>query len=168
MASGPRLWDLATGSETSPFLDGFLPPLYLGALEADAARDLVRQHQSPSDRRPALDDDEVETICRWGAGHPFLLQLLSKRALEHGDVDRAVADVTGDRSVTSLLQVDLELLDDEQLSWLQRLSGREGVEIDGPKPTALAELIQLGLVTDDHRRGLRIALPLLERFLAQR
>jgi len=168
MASGPRLWDLATGSETSPFLDGFLPPLYLGALEADAARDLVRQHQSASDRRPALDDDEVETICRWGAGHPFLLQLLSKRALEHGDVDRAVADVTGDRSVASLFQVDLELLDDEQLSWLERLGGREGVAIDGPKPTALAELIQLGLVTDDHRRGLRIALPLFERFLAQR
>ena len=37
IASGPRLWDLATGSATSPFLDGFLPPLYLGRLESETS-----------------------------------------------------------------------------------------------------------------------------------
>jgi DNA-binding winged helix-turn-helix (wHTH) protein len=109
LASGPRLWDLATGSATSPFLDGFLPPLYLGALKRSSACALVRQLHLAGSARPALADADVDSICEWGAGHPFLLQLLSKRVVEHGGVEPGVEAVAADRSVTSLFEVDLEM-----------------------------------------------------------
>jgi len=107
LSSGPRLWNLAKGSATSPFLDGFLPPLYLGRLKPETSCALIRQRHLTSDARPDLTDDDVDAICSWGGGHPFLLQLLSKRVIEHGDVDRAVAAVASDRSITSLFEVDL-------------------------------------------------------------
>jgi DNA-binding winged helix-turn-helix (wHTH) protein len=167
LASGPRLWDLATGSATSPFLDGFLPPLYLGALSRENAEALVLQRHLGSAARPDLSHDDVDAICRWGGGHPFLLQLLSKRAVEHGDVDRAVAAVLGDRSVTSLFEVDLELLDDEQKAILSDLArGRPDV-VEGDSPP-MAELSQLGLIEGAARPDLAIALPLMREWLADR
>ena len=164
LASGPRLWDLATGSATSPFLDGFLPPLYLGALGPEDARSLIRQTQASGATRPDLAEAEVDAVCRWGGGHPFLLQLLSKRVIEHGDVDRAVAVVTGDRSVTSLFAVDLDLLDEEQRSVLQAISQNIGGPVDTDSPT-VRELILLGLVEADDEEGLRVALPFLRDWL---
>jgi DNA-binding winged helix-turn-helix (wHTH) protein len=167
LASGPRLWDLATGSVTSPFLDGFLPPLYLGALSRKSAGDLVRQHHLGPDSRPDLSGDEIDAICRWGAGHPFLLQLLSKRVVEYGDVDRAVAAVAGDRSVTSLFEVDLDLLDDGQQSVLHELAKHQTDPIEQNSP-AMVELRQLGLVETDEEGNLRIALPMFRSWLAER
>jgi len=165
ISSGPRLWDLATGSDTSPFLDGFLPPLSLGRLRNETSCALVRQHHLPNEERPALTDDDVKAICEWGGGHPFLLQLLSKRTIEHGDVESAVAAVAGDRSVTSLFEVDLELLDEDQRSALRSLARNEQAGVDG-KSQAVLELQQLGLVEDSGNDVLRIALPLLRDWLA--
>jgi len=164
ISSGPRLWDLATGSATSPFLDGFLPPLYLGRLRHETSYALIRQHQLAEQERPDLTDDDVEAICSWAGDHPFLLQLLSKRVIEHGDVEPAIAAVAGDRSVTSLFEVDLELLDEEQRSALRSFARGEpsGVEIDSP---VILELHQLGLVEDGGNDELRIALPLLRDWL---
>lgn len=166
ISSGPRLWDLARGSASSPFLDGFLPPLYLGRLRPETSCALIRQHHLADGQRPDLTDAEVEAICRWGGGHPFLLQLLSKRAIEHGDVDRAVAAVTGDRSVTSLFEVDLELLDEEQRAILRCLADRSGPRTAAPSP-ALLELHQLGLVERNDSGRLRIAYRLLGDWLAE-
>ena len=167
ISSGPRLWDLATGSATSPFLDGFLPPLYLGRLRPETSRALIRQHHLADDERPDLTDGDVEAICRWGGGHPFLLQLLSKRVIEYGDVDRAVTAVAGDRSVTSLFEVDLELLDEDQRSLLAVLAlSAEGIASNTAESPVLGELHRLGLVeiADDGAR--RIAVPLLRDWLA--
>ena len=161
LASGPRLWDLATGSATSPFLDGFLPPLYVGALGAETAEALVRQRHLPESERPNLSSSDVNEICRWGGGHPFLLQLLSKRVVEYGDVDRAVAAVAGDRSVTSLFEVDLELLDERQRSTLDRIAGGFGYHPDCP---GILELTHLGLVEVDAEGGLRMKQPLLRHW----
>jgi DNA-binding winged helix-turn-helix (wHTH) protein len=167
LSSGPRLWDLATGSATSPFLDGFLPPLYLGRLSSETSGALVRQRHLASDSRPELTDDVVEAICRWGGGHPFLLQLLSKRVIEYGDVESAVVAVVGDRSVTSLFEVDLELLDNEQRSILETVARQ-----DSPSPQAdassLHELGLLGLVQAEEDGGLVFSLPLLRDWLAHR
>jgi len=165
LASGPRLWDLATGSATSPFLDGFLPPLYLGRLRPETSCDLIRQHHLSDGQRPELTDAEVEAICHWGGGHPFLLQLLSKRAIEHGGVDRAVAAVAGDRSVTSLFEVDLDLLDDEQRAILQSMVGLSEPRIGTDSP-ALLELERLGLVERADGRDLQIGLRFLADWLA--
>jgi DNA-binding winged helix-turn-helix (wHTH) protein len=165
LASGPRLWDLATGSATSPFLDGFLPPLYLGALGHETARALVRQRHLADADRPDLTDHEVDAICRWGGGHPFLLQLLSKRVVEHGAVEAAVGAVANDRSVTSLFEVDFELLDDEQRSVLAAVAGARGRRSDRAS-SAVLELERLGLVDADDAGSLRIAVPLLRDWLA--
>jgi DNA-binding winged helix-turn-helix (wHTH) protein len=167
LASGPRLWDLAAGSATSPFLDGFLPPLYLGPLNPETSCALVGQRQQEGSFRPELTDDDVNAICRWGGGHPFLLQLLAKRTLEHGSVERAVAAVATDRSVTSLFAVDLELLDDHQQAILRRLAARQrdGVEVGS---SACVELIQLGLVEPDEVGELQIALPPFRDWLGGR
>ncbi len=165
LASGPRLWDLATGSATSPFLDGFLPPLYLGALSRETSAALVCQRHLGGDAHPDLTDDDVDAICHWGGGHPFLLQLLSKRVIEHGDVERAVAAVAGDRSVTSLFEVDLELLDEDQRSMLNRVARgeRTGIKDDSP---VLLELLQLGLVQREDRGTVRLMLRLLHNWLS--
>jgi hypothetical protein len=165
LASGPRLWDLATGSATSPFLDGFLPPLYLGALKNETAGALVRQRHLDSHAQPPLTDRDVDAICRWGGGHPFLLQLLAKRVVEHGDVDRAVAAVAGDRSVTSLFEVDLELLDEKQRSTLERIAGGSGSEQVFP---ATLELVHLGLIELAGDGGARMKLPLFGEWLGSR
>jgi len=168
LASGPRLWDLAVGSATSPFLDGFLPPLYLGALESASARALVRQLHMPTELRPRLSDDDVAAVCRWGGGHPFLLQLLSKRTTELGDVDHAAAAVAGDRSVTSLFEVDLELLDRGQQSTLDRLARGSATDRDVGSEPELAELERLGLVVCGAGVTPRVEPPLLASFLAAR
>ena len=162
ISSGPRLWDLATGSATSPFLDGFLPPLYLGALKDETAGALVRQRHLDGDAQPRLTDRDVEAICRWGGGHPFLLQLLSKRVMEQGDMDMALKAVAGDRSVTSLFEVDLELLDAEQRSALDLIAGGDGAEPDSP---AIVELVQLGLLEGGGDGCLRMTLPLLRDWI---
>lgn len=166
LSSGPRLWDLAKGSATSPFLDGFLPPLYLGRLKSETSCALVRQRHLAGDARPDLTDEEVDAICHWGGGHPFLLQLLSKRVIEHGSVERAVAAVAGDRSVTSLFEVDLDLLDEEQQSLLHTLAqSEEGLGANAAGSSGLLELQQLGLVDLDESGGRRIALLLLRDWL---
>jgi hypothetical protein len=162
LASGPRLWDLATGTATSPFLDGFLPPLYLGALKDETARALVRQRHLGDDAPPPMSDEDLEAVCRWGGGHPFLLQLLAKRVVEHGEVARAVAVVAGDRSVTSLFEVDLELLDDNQRSALEQIADGSGVTTDA---SATLELVQLGLIELEGERAARIKLPLFGEWL---
>ncbi len=159
ISSGPRLWDLATGSATSPFLDGFLPPLYLGRLRPETSHALIRQHHLSDEERPELTDDDVDAICHWGGGHPFLLQLLSKRVIEYGGVDRAVAAVAGDRSVTSLFEVDLDLLDDQQRSILSSLAENHGPGVEDDSP-ALLELQQLGLVERGDSDEIRVAMPL--------
>ena len=164
ISSGPRLWDLATGSATSPFLDGFLPPLYLGRLRHETSCALIRQHHLPDEERPGLTHDDVEAICKWGGGHPFLLQLLSKRVIEHGEVERAVAAVSGDRSVTSLFEVDLDLLDEDQKAALRNLARDERARVKGISQADL-ELHDLGLVEYDGNDEQRIALPLLRDWL---
>ena len=166
ISSGPRLWDLATGSATSPFLDGFLPPLYLGQLKPETSCALIRQRHLASDARPDLTDDDVDAICRWGGGHPFLLQLLSKRVIEYGSVERAVAAVAGDRSITSLFEVDLELLDEHQQSLLRTLAHAGDTGGAFEESPAIHELRQLGLVEAGDAEKLRITLPALCGWLA--
>lgn len=105
MASGPRLWKLADQrDDTSPFLHGFAPPLCLGPLRDDAARGLVRQGLIEAD------DETVEEILRRSGNHPTLLQILSARTLELGDLERATESVAADPTVRFFFAVDFDLL----------------------------------------------------------
>ncbi len=63
LASTIRLWVLAERDEdTSPFLHGFTPPLYLPSLADKEARELVHQVGLPLATRPLLDDEIVDEI----------------------------------------------------------------------------------------------------------
>ena len=87
------LWALAEQREdTSPFLHGFTPPLYLGNLRRDEARALIRQDRLPADRRPAFDGATVEAIRLRCGGHPYLIQLVCRRRFEIDDLEEVFED----------------------------------------------------------------------------
>jgi len=103
IASGPRLWKLAEQrDDTSPFLHGFAPPLYLGPLHDEAARRLVRQCES--------DAGTVEEILRRCGNHPSLLQLFCARFAELRDLERATESVAADPTIRFFFAVDFDLL----------------------------------------------------------
>jgi DNA-binding MarR family transcriptional regulator len=111
LASTIRLWALADQkADTSPFLHGFAPPLYIRRLEEDASRALIRQTRQPADRRPALDDAAVEPIRKHCDDHPYLLQLVCKRFIELGSLDDAIEQVATDPMVSYFFSVDFEML----------------------------------------------------------
>ncbi|MCP3961780.1 MAG: transcriptional regulator [bacterium] len=111
LASSIRLWALAGHQEdTSPFLHGFTPPVYLDILRDDEARSLIRQAQLDADVRPSFDDAAVERIRERCGNHPYLIQLLCQRYLELGDLDEAFEQVTTDSMVSFFFSVDFDLL----------------------------------------------------------
>jgi DNA-binding winged helix-turn-helix (wHTH) protein len=179
LASSSRLWQLAeTDEDTSPFLDGFTPPLTIGALDDQAARDLVRQTHMPETTRPAFADDEVDRIRALCGNHPYQMQLLSRRALDRGDLDRAVEEVTHDRAVSFFFSVDYELLGEDERTILTALADRPGTSASRlerhldkacePAATYLSALDELGLVVRDDGGRCKIASHFLSLWLRER
>jgi DNA-binding winged helix-turn-helix (wHTH) protein len=106
LASGPRLWRLGEpGSDTSPFLHGFAPPLVLGPLGEVASRRLLRQEQR-AEGPVALGEATLEALVAASGGHPFLLQLLGSRLERAGSCEAAISAVESDPSVDALFTVD--------------------------------------------------------------
>jgi DNA-binding winged helix-turn-helix (wHTH) protein len=176
LASSGRLWKLADASgDTSPFLDGFTPPVYLGPLDHDEARALVRQVGLPPDSRPGFTDEQVEKICRCCGNHPYLIQLLSRRALDEDDLDRAIEGVAADRAVSFFCAVDFELLGDEERAVLCVLAERPVGALSAiaerlpdhadSLPASVESLTRLGLVWHDAADGYRVANEFLRRWL---
>ncbi len=111
LASTIRLWALAEqGGDTSPFLHGFAPPLYLQTLSDDEATSLIRQENLPAASRPDLGDQAVRTIREHCDNHPYLIQLVCKRYLELEDLNDALEEVANDRMVSYFFSVDFEML----------------------------------------------------------
>ena len=116
LASTIRLGDLASErGDTSPFLHGFAPPLYLSTLSNDDARSLIRQTNLAPATRPALTDEQVDAIRAQCDNHPYLLQLVSKRFLEGSDLaplnlDEVFRQVATDRMVSYFFAIDFEML----------------------------------------------------------
>lgn len=114
-ASTIRLWNLASEEASSaPFLDGFTPPLLVRGLTDDEARHLVRQSQLPPSARPRLDEQTIETIRARCNNHPYLLQLLSERYGELGDLERAIEGIATDQMVSFFFGADLAMLTDAE------------------------------------------------------
>lgn len=164
MASGPRLWKLAEQrDDTSPFLHGFAPPLYLGPLRDEAASGLVR-------RACTADDGMIEKILRSCGNHPSLLQMLCARACEIGDVERALESVAADPTVRYFFAVDFDLLTSAEQEIALEMAGdgfvaRSETDLEA---SALAHLEKLGWVrrAGDGRR--EIASPILRRWLREK
>jgi DNA-binding winged helix-turn-helix (wHTH) protein len=177
LASSSRLWQLAeAGGDTSPFLDGFTPPLYLGALTDDEARELILQTRLPSAPQAEFSSDEVERIRSCCGNHPYLIQLLCRRVVDVGGLESAIEEVSADRSVRFFFSVDYELLSDTDHALLRLLSDRsetphstlrnELAEHGTALSTSLSSLGQLGFVAEAKDGGLRLGNEFLRRWLA--
>ena len=111
LASSIRLWALAEHrGDTSPFLHGFTPPLYILSLSDDEARALILQTQLPKSSRPEFEETAVEIIRERCDNHPYLIQLVCKRYMELGEVEEACEEVATDRMVSFFFSVDFEML----------------------------------------------------------
>lgn len=125
LASTIRLGELASErGDTSPFLHGFAPPLYLSTLSNDDARSLIRQTNLAPAARPAVTDEQVDAIRAQCDNHPYLLQLVSKRFLEGGDLaplnlDEVFRQVATDRMVSYFFAIDFEMLSPVEQSILR-------------------------------------------------
>lgn len=177
LASSGRLWQLADAEgDTSPFLDGFTPPIAIGALEDEEARQLIRQTGLPVGSRPMLTDDQVERIRDLCGNHPYLIQLLCRRALEGSDLDEAIEEVEADRAVRFFFEVDFDLLNETERFVLRTLARRRSVTLDsirGPteeQTTAIAadikSLQDLGLVRPTQDGELCVPNQLFRRWIA--
>jgi protein kinase-like protein len=157
LASTIRLWELSSErGDTSPFLHGFTPPLYIRGLSDDEARSLIRQANLSSDSRPRFEDSVVEEIRKRCDNHPYLIQLVCKRCLELGDLNAAVEEVASDQMVSYFFSVDFEMLADAEKDVLRIIAdkttagsdsllgkmGSQGGELSG----ILYRLEQLGFI----------------------
>jgi len=179
LASTIRLWALAQQrDDTSPFLLGFTPPLYLRALRDDEAGALISQTKLPAGSRPAIDDEIARTIRERCDNYPYLLQLLCKRYLEVGDVEEAFEQLSTDSMVASVFSSDLETLSEFDVAILDALSEnspadtawlQERLSFDSSILNAsLLGLENLGLVHRDDRQRFVLVNPFLRRWLRTR
>jgi hypothetical protein len=178
LASSSRLWQLAeTDEDTSPFLDGFTPPLSIGCLDDEAARQLIQQTQLSETSRPSFSDDEIEQIRRQCGNHPYQIQLLCRRALDRGGLDEAIEEVAHDRAVSFFFSVDFELLGDTERTILRFLAEQPNASLTEISPsiqdssdavaTSLSALHELGLVARDPDGRHEIASDFLRRWLVE-
>ncbi len=163
LASSIRLWALAEQKEdTSPFLHGFTPPLYIDILHDDEARALIRQAQLGAATRPGFDDAAVERIRQRCGNHPYLIQLLCQRYLALGDLDEAFEQVATDSMVSFFFSVDFELLTDVERRVIVSVAERSAassktIQLDLPLDSpsligCLHRLEHLGFIRRDENR----------------
>jgi hypothetical protein len=109
--------DERTDFATSPFLQGFIPPLYLTPLAPEEARALLA--------RGRFTEEEVATIMDRTANHPFLLQLIASRLFESRDLAGTLDQVAVDEMVANFFSVDFQTLDADERTILEEVA-REG------------------------------------------
>lgn len=170
LAASRRLWALAEpDGDTSPFLHGFAPPVYLGPLTDDEARDLLRRARLGPGGRPSLDEEAVAQVLLACGNHPFQLQALAARVLECGDVATAVAELEDDPGLGRLFEVDVSLLDDTERDLLRRLAAGDAAVARTPGAAGrVLELERLGLLRRGNDGSVAIASRFLERWLKAR
>ncbi len=176
LASSIRLWALAEQrDDTSPFLHGFTPPLYIRTLGDGAARALIRQSQLPAASRPAFDQPSVELIRERCDNHPYLIQLVCKRCLELGDLEEACEEVATDRMVSYFFSIDFEMLTEverdvlrviaEQTAATSKSIQRDLAHDSGSLSGNLHRLEHLGFVRRDAERRFVLANYFFRRWL---
>jgi hypothetical protein len=178
LASSSRLWQLAEPDEdTSPFLDGFTPPLTIGALEDEAARQLIRQTRLTETSRPSITDDDIDRISDLCGNHPYQIQLFCRRFLDCRDLDTAIEEVAHDRAVSFFFSVDFELLGSTEQRILLFLAKHPSGNLEAVRKalqahadaaaTRLASLLDLGLISRDGEGRHDISSHFLHRWLRE-
>jgi AraC-like DNA-binding protein len=129
IASTIRLWALADRQEdTSPFLHGFTPPLYIERLSDEEAWSLIRQERLDAHQRPRIPDEVTEAIREHCGNHPYLIQLVCKRYFETGRLLDAIEQVGTDRMVSYFFSVDFEMLSDQEADIVRFIASSTGVQ----------------------------------------
>jgi hypothetical protein len=176
LTSSVRLCELAEErGDTSPFLHGFSPPLYISGLSTDEALALVRQDGSPSETRPEIESGDAVEICHRCDQHPYLIQLVCKRFLETGDLEEACRQVVSDRMINYFFSIDFEMLSATEKAVL-RLIAEQGTATDesihavmkgdtADRDDALQRLENLGFIGRDEDRNYILPSYFLMRWL---
>ncbi len=176
LTSSVRLCDLAEQrDDTSPFLHGFSPPLYIAGLSDEEAMALVRQDNWPSPARPAIDEKDAVEICRRCDRHPYLTQLVCKRLIDTGDLEEACHQVASDRMISYFFSVDFDLLSVTEKTVL-RLIAEQGSATEASlhavmqadtadRDDALQRLENLGFIGCDDDRNYVLPSFFLRRWL---
>ena len=176
LASTIRLWALAGQTDdTSPFLHGFTPPIYIDRLTDDEARSLVSQSHLQPDERPDIDDETMTGIIEHCDNHPYLMQLVCKRYVEIGQLEEAIAQVATDRMVSYFFSVDFEMLNMTEQRVVRTIAETPAMardvirermsiradELDG----YLRQLIKLGFIRHEGDDGFALANYFFRRWL---
>lgn len=154
---------------TSPFLQGFIPPIYLTPLAPAEGRELLA--------RGGFAAADCELILERTACHPFLVQLIASRLFESRDVAVTLDQLAADEMVANYFAVDfgtLESIERDALSEvaregprtraeLARTLGRPEEDLDSP----LYGLSMLGYLARDGETY-RLASWFFERWLRRR
>jgi hypothetical protein len=154
---------------TSPFLQGFIPPVYLTPLAPDEGRALLARGPFPA--------PDVETVLQRAACHPFLVQLIASRLFESGDLAVTLDQLAADEMVANYFSVDFGTLEEIERSALSEVAregratraalartlGRPEDELDAP----LYGLTMLGYLAREDD-GYRLANWFFERWLRRR
>jgi hypothetical protein len=106
--------DERTDFATSPFLQGFIPPLYLTPLATDEARALLA--------RGRFSPDDVDLIMQRTANHPFLLQLIASRLFENHDLALTLDQIASDEMVANFFSTDFQTLEPEERALLEEVA----------------------------------------------
>jgi hypothetical protein len=104
---------------TSPFLLGFIPPVYLTPLLPDEARSLLERGRFAA--------EETELVMQRTANHPFLLQLIASRLFESRDLQATLAQVAADEMVSNFFSMDFQTLDPEERAILEQVAREAGL-----------------------------------------
>jgi len=109
--------DERTDFATSPFLQGFIPPLYLTPLAEAECRTLLA--------RGRFAEDEMTLVMKRTANHPFLVQLIASRLFESHDLAATLDQVAADEMVANFFSVDFQTLEPRERLILDEVA-REG------------------------------------------
>jgi hypothetical protein len=128
-----------TDYATSPFLQGFIPPVYLTPLAPDECRSLLA--------RGSFSPSEVELMIERTANHPFLVQLIASRLFESRDLGATLDQVAADEMVANFFSVDFQTLDPAEQAILEdvaregRRARRELAQVAGRSEEAVEPLL---------------------------
>ena len=178
LASTIRLWALAEQKEdTSPFMHGFTPPLYIERLTDAEARSLIEQSHLGPEERPSFSDDVVEAIREYCNNHPYLVQLVCKRYLETGGLEEATEQVATDRMVSYFFSVDFDMLSDTERQIIRAMVGSPEATFNSIQEQVLlgsdalegtlARLENLGFIRRDEEQHVVLANYYFRRWLQQ-
>ncbi len=135
-----RLAKLETSAipETSPFLHGFVPPSYLTRLADHEAHRLVA--------RADIFESVADEIIIKSNNHPFLIQLICKRFLESGDLQKVIDEVSADEMISQFFSVDFQYLEAGEKEILLHILQKEKIklrDLQGQFNTTQANLVKM-------------------------